>query len=81
MPTQQSIQRLHPWEVPDAVANKHVLSALKKLAFRRYRGEHESTTRLVQGLERAANNSTWQTAVMEQTPKKLWAHNNELTEY
>jgi hypothetical protein len=70
-----------PWEVPDTVANKHVLSALKKLAFRRYRGQHESTKSVVQGLARAANNSTWQTAVMEQMPNTLWAHNNELTEY
>ncbi|KAE9326617.1 hypothetical protein PR003_g16202 [Phytophthora rubi] len=75
--------KLHgfPWSVPDTIANKHVLAAIKKQAFRRYRGDGISIGEVVKGLQQAARSSTWQEAALQQTPKQLWAHNNELTEY
>jgi hypothetical protein len=75
--------RLHsfPWDVPDTVANKHVLAALKKQAFRRYRGEQHVLSIIVERLQQVRRRCPWQAAVMDQTPTHLWDHNNELTEY
>ncbi|POM62400.1 hypothetical protein PHPALM_28447 [Phytophthora palmivora] len=69
------------WSVPDSIANKHVLVALKKQAFKHYRGERESLDRMVAMLQNTVAQSNWQAAAMQQTPKRLWAHRNELTEY
>ncbi|EEY55537.1 uncharacterized protein PITG_09463 [Phytophthora infestans T30-4] len=75
--------KLHdfPWMVSPTVASKHVLKAIKKLAFKKYRSEGESLDVIVDTLQLAAKTSQWQAAALDQDPKRLWAHQNELTEY
>jgi hypothetical protein len=70
-----------PWSVPDSIANKHVVQALKKLPFRKYRGEGPSVCSQVEKLASSAATNQWQNAVMCQTPNQLWRHRQALTEY
>ena len=70
-----------PWCVPDTIANKHVLLALKKQAFRRYKGSEGALTSALQALQDSARNSEWQAAALQQTTKMVWAHQHELTAY
>ena len=69
------------WSVPDTIASKHVLLALKKQPFRRYKGSDGALVRTVERLRNAAEGSAWQTAALQQTPTHLWDHENELTAY
>jgi hypothetical protein len=69
------------WEVPDTTANKHVGVVIKKQAFRRYKGQGIELGKIVKKLQAAANDSSWQAASMQQTPKQLWAHKHELSAY
>ena len=70
-----------PWSVPDSVANRHVLRAIKKQPFRRFKGSRYALASTVQKLRLTANDSAWQAAALSQTPASIWTHNNELTEY
>ncbi|ETN10387.1 hypothetical protein PPTG_10525 [Phytophthora nicotianae INRA-310] len=70
-----------PWTVPDSTANRHVLAAIKKQAFKRYCGDGIKLDATVNHLQQAVQTSTWQAAAMTQSPKQLWAHTNELTAY
>ena len=56
----------------DTIANKHVLLALKKQPFRRYKGSDGALVRTVERLRNAAEGSAWQTAALQQTPTHLW---------
>ena len=67
--------------MPDTIANKHVLLALKKQPFRRYKGSDSALTRTLETLTDSAEGRAWQTAALQQTPSNLWAHTNELTVY
>jgi hypothetical protein len=69
------------WSVPETIANRHVVQALKKQPFRRFRGDGPSIRGQLRRLEQAAKSSTWQAAVMQQTPQQLWRHQRALTEY
>ncbi|ETI48447.1 hypothetical protein F443_07523, partial [Phytophthora nicotianae P1569] len=71
----------YPWTVPDSTANRHVLAAIKKQAFKRYCGDGIKLDATVNHLQQAVQTSTWQAAAMTQSPKQLWAHTNELTAY
>ncbi|CAI5719346.1 unnamed protein product [Peronospora destructor] len=46
-----------PWSVPDTIANKHVLLALKKQPFRRYKGSDSALTRTLETLQDLAEGS------------------------
>jgi hypothetical protein len=70
-----------PWHVAESVANKHVLRAIKKEPYQRYKGAGPALEQQIQRLEALAKTSAWQNAAMQQTPASLWAHRNELTEY
>jgi len=69
------------WSVPDSIANRHVVNALKKQPFRRYRGDSPSIVGQLKRLEQAVTSSAWQAAAMQQMPTQLWRHHQELTEY
>ena len=60
-----------PWSLPDTIANKHILSSLKKQPFRRYKGSYGALARTVERLRNAAEGSTWQTAALQQMPTHL----------
>jgi len=70
-----------PWSVPDSVANRHVLLAIKKQAFRWCKGLGYSLRPTLQGLRVAAQESAWQYAALQQTPRAVWDHGHVLTEY
>jgi len=70
-----------PWSVPDSVANRHVLLAIKKQAFQRCKGSEYSLRPTLQGLRVAAQESAWQYAALQQTPRAVWDHGRVLTEY
>ncbi|EGZ11078.1 hypothetical protein PHYSODRAFT_519249 [Phytophthora sojae] len=55
--------------------------ALKKQPFRRYKGEGLTLTTILSSLNHAAQASEWQAAALLQTPKEVWDHRGELTEY
>merc|ERR1712137_77420 len=63
-----------PWSVPDSVANRHVLLAIKKQAFQRCKGSEYSLRPTLQGLRVAAQESAWQYAALQQTPRAVWDH-------
>ena len=69
------------WTVPDSVANRHVLLAIKKQAFRRCKGSGYSLRPTLQGLRVAAQESAWQYAALQQTPRAVWDHGRVLTDY
>jgi hypothetical protein len=70
-----------PWRVSDSIANKHVLKVIKQQPFDRYKRSEQQNQKLLDGLQEKAATSSWQRAVMAQTPNQLWEHRNELTEY
>jgi hypothetical protein len=70
-----------PWSVKDSIANKHVLKVLKMQPYNRFKGEDKQISKVLDGLQDRVKTSTWQLDVMRQTPKQLWAHKRELTEY
>ncbi|POM75681.1 LOW QUALITY PROTEIN: RxLR effector candidate protein [Phytophthora palmivora] len=70
-----------PWTVPDTIANQHVVKALKRQPFKRYKGLGNKLGSVVKALEDTGSTSSWQSAIMQQTPKQVWAHRKELTEY
>ena len=48
-----------PWSVPDTLANKHVLVALKKQPFRWYKGSNSTLARTLETLRLSAEGSAW----------------------
>jgi 7-cyano-7-deazaguanine synthase in queuosine biosynthesis len=70
-----------PWRVRDSISNKHVMKAIKQQPFARYKESERNNQKLLDGLKEKMETSSWQRAVMEQTPSQLWEHRNELTEY
>jgi hypothetical protein len=62
------------WSVPETIANKHVVKALKKQPFRRYRGEGPTIAGPIEKLRMAGENSAGQAAIMQQTPSQIWGH-------
>ncbi|KAE8965141.1 hypothetical protein PR001_g28821, partial [Phytophthora rubi] len=69
------------WSVPDNIANKHVLTALKQQPFRRCKEAQAGLAAQIDKLHGLARSSPWQAATLHQTPKKLWTHERELTAY
>ena len=53
-----------PWSVPDSVANRHVLRAIKKQPFRRFKASRSALASTVQKLRLTANDSAWQAAAL-----------------
>ncbi|KAE8981596.1 hypothetical protein PR003_g12314 [Phytophthora rubi] len=69
------------WSVPDNIANKHVLVALKKQSFRRWKKAEAGLDGQLMRLQGLVQSSAWQAAALNQSPKKLWTHGRELTVY
>ncbi|KAL3656845.1 hypothetical protein V7S43_018302 [Phytophthora oleae] len=71
-----------PWSVADAVANKHVVKAIKRQLFKRYKAHPgKELEPVLARLEQAVVSDRWQQRVMHQTPLQLWAHKNTLMDY
>ncbi|KAE9164835.1 hypothetical protein PF005_g29854 [Phytophthora fragariae] len=54
-----------PWKVPEPIANKHVVAALKKQPFRKYKCEGGKMNQFLDKLTEIVKTSGWQQAVMQ----------------
>lgn len=63
-----------PRKVPDTIANRHVLLALKKQPFPQFIKEEGALTPYLEKLKAAARSSDWLSTALQQTPATLWAH-------